>query len=233
MRYTPEVQSASVVLIGHFNPFIFSPAWFAKNGLINDQELQSIQGGAILPEISEFSLDTLRFDIAPNRFGIVSSAEPYIIVLDTLLTLFRQLLPHTPIDKFGINLDVHFKLTSAQHRVRFGRALAPIEAWGAFGSRLEQEELEKTGGLVSMTMSESALDDREKGWRQVKVERSALITGHAGVFIQVNDHFEIPNLKNEEGASRATALLDDRFDPSLKESRRIIGEMMDFAERLN
>jgi len=34
----PEVQESSIVFIGSFNPKIFQPAWFVKEGLIPKQE---------------------------------------------------------------------------------------------------------------------------------------------------------------------------------------------------
>lgn len=81
-------------------------------------------------------------------------------------------------------------------------------------------------------MCEINLQDREKGRRQVRVERSALISGNAGVFVQVNDHFELPGVKTEDGAAKAMSLLEARFDASIREAKRIVEELMEYGAKL-
>lgn len=35
-----EIDGATIVLLGEFNPAIFQPAWFGQNGLIGAQEVK-------------------------------------------------------------------------------------------------------------------------------------------------------------------------------------------------
>ena len=37
MRIEPEISDVSVVLLGDFNPAIFTPAWFALHGLLPER----------------------------------------------------------------------------------------------------------------------------------------------------------------------------------------------------
>ena len=37
MRIEPEISGVSVVLLGDFNPAIFTPAWFALHGLLPEE----------------------------------------------------------------------------------------------------------------------------------------------------------------------------------------------------
>ena len=76
MRYTPELQSASIVLVGKLNPPIFSPAWFAKIGVLTDQELEVTSTQIIHPEIAQFMLERFRLEVMPNRFMITTPVEP-------------------------------------------------------------------------------------------------------------------------------------------------------------
>lgn len=91
LLYDPEVQNASVVLVGNFNPAIFSPAWLAKNGVITDGELEAVEMGIVHAECTQFNIDTLKIDIVPNRLAAISFEEPYASLLDFLLIIFNKL----------------------------------------------------------------------------------------------------------------------------------------------
>jgi hypothetical protein len=38
MRIVPEIDQASLVLLGRFNPAIFQPFWFARHGIVGADE---------------------------------------------------------------------------------------------------------------------------------------------------------------------------------------------------
>src|SRR5687767_12874321 len=46
---SPEINGMSIVLIGNFNPAIFHSAWFAKFGLLPEEESSDIENQVILP----------------------------------------------------------------------------------------------------------------------------------------------------------------------------------------
>ena len=43
MRIEPEIGGCTVVLLGHFNPQIFSPLWFAQNKIISERQAESLR----------------------------------------------------------------------------------------------------------------------------------------------------------------------------------------------
>ena len=43
MKRKPENRRSEVVLLGDFNPKIFSPAWFAAQELIGEKESEAIE----------------------------------------------------------------------------------------------------------------------------------------------------------------------------------------------
>lgn len=232
MRYPPEIQSLAIVLRGKFNPAIFSPAWFAKVGIITDDELERATTSVIHPELAQFSFEQVRVEVFTNRFQITSFAEPFLRILEVVLGVFRDRLPHTPMDKLGINYEVHFNVGSFDRRVALGRALAPIGPWGEFGKRLLGSTQETTGGLASLAMQENGMSDRQRGWRRVQLEPSTVLRTPSAVKIYVNDHYEVPDAKDEDGTKEVTNILTERFEPSLAQSKAVVSEMMDFASTL-
>jgi hypothetical protein len=229
MRYEPQIQLASIVLLGRFNPAIFSPAWFAKVGIISDAELAESTDRASLvhSELTQFSLERFKIDVFPERFAITTPSEPFTQILDDTLSTFHN-LPHSPVNKLGINYEIHFNLDSGEQKIALGRALAPVTPWKDFGRRLGESTPDRVGGLMSLVMQETPTD-RDRGYRQVKIEPSAMLRAPTGVMIHVNDHFEIVNAKDEDGAQSGMKLLRERFDGSVIEAKKIVTQLMEFA----
>ncbi len=138
MRYDLESPSCTLVLIGAFNPAIFSPAWLAKVDIISDEDLEKSTTQVIHPEITQFNARRFRIDVQPDRFQITSTMAPFVSIADDVRRLFGELLPHTPVGAVGINFHVFFRFPTPEQRMAFGRALAPTEPWGAFGKRLAE-----------------------------------------------------------------------------------------------
>ena len=132
---------------------------------------------------------------------------------------------------FGVNFEIHFKLHAPEQRVALGRTLAPVAPWGEFGKRLESKHPDRVGGMVTLTMQENRPAD-DPGYRQVKIERSSLVRSNSAVMMHVNNHFELQNTKDEDGAQPALVLLQQRFDASIVEAKKIVFDMMEFASTL-
>jgi hypothetical protein len=230
-RYDPDVQSASIVLVGRFNPAIVSPGWLLKVGVMSEGEFETSNIVIIHPEITQFSIERFRIEVLPQRFTITTAGEPYVQILDDVVVIFTQ-LPHSPIKMFGVNLEIHFKLHAAEQRVALGRALAPVAPWGEFGKRLESKHLDDVGGMVTLTMQENRPATDDPGYRQVKIERSSLVRSNSAVMMNINNHFELRNTRDEDGAHPALALLQQRFDASIVDAKKIVFDMMEFASTL-
>ncbi len=125
-----EEQAVSIVANGNFNPTIFQPAWFARQGIITDEEAESAEVEIIHDEICKFKFSSIQFDVQTNRFVMNAMAEPFVKVVDIFSLLFGRLLTHTPIRSIGVNYAAHFQLMDWKQRNRLGRTLAPTEPWG-------------------------------------------------------------------------------------------------------
>ncbi|MFH1328469.1 MAG: hypothetical protein ABIH76_06495, partial [Candidatus Bathyarchaeota archaeon] len=164
------------------------------------------------------------------RFLAETTEPPFVRLSDLVYKTFREALIHTPISKLGINRRVHFSVGDEETRNTIGKKLAPQEAWGEWGSCIAGNNKKKRGGMVSITMKQMDLDDREIGYIQAKVEPSPLVKNGAGIYVEVNDHYEISKDDASDGAIRITDILSKQFDDSIRRSEWIIDQIMALKE---
>jgi hypothetical protein len=225
LRIEPEISGVAIVLRGNFNPSIFQPFWMAKQGLISEDAAESAKVAVIHQEISQFAVDSeFILNVQSDRFQISRATAPLITVSDLCSRIFGDILPHTPISQLGINRSVHFSVGSLQERDRIGKLIAPQDPWGDFSSNFNSDDPLKLGGLQTMTMISKQVPDREAGWIQARIEPSQAIgKGGSGIFMEINDHYEI---KDTTDAVVVMRILQERFDTSIENSDKIIDQIM-------
>ena len=229
MRIEPEISGVSVVLLGDFNPAIFTPAWFALHDLLPESVADSADLQVAHQQVTDFVADWLRLQVTAERFSVGTSQAPYIRLRDLVARIFKEYLHHTPLRAFGINREVHFQVPSFTARDRIGRTLAPVEPWGAWRHNLGLDG--EHGGMTSLTMSQVDPKGRPTGGQiNVTVETSKQIgKGRTGVYVRVNDHYAIENAELGT-AGRLMQLFEDNFDTSLKRSDDIVDHIMSLAK---
>jgi hypothetical protein len=217
----------TVVLVANFNPRIFQPFWLAKNGLISEKAAETAEIAIIHQEVTAFSMESLfQLTVERNRFSIERKIAPLVLICGTTMRIFGDLLPHTPINAMGINRVVHFHVGEAE-RERIGLRLAPRELWGDWGKAVTSGEGVKHGGLQSLTLIQRNVSDRPAGWIQAKVEPSVVIGGgRTGIYVEVNDHYQLTDPKQAEDPSEMMKLLNAVFDKSIKYAESIIDQIM-------
>jgi hypothetical protein len=232
MRIEPEISGATIVLRGAFNPSIFQPFWLVRNEIVTEEQGETAQINLIHPQAAEFDIPgQFSLHVDPTTFTITRTEAPLILASDAAVRIFSELLPHTPIGQLGINRTVHFNVGSSEERHRIGRLLAPIDAWGEWGKELSSDpspaKHDKLGGLKSLTMLQPHPPDRQFGHIQATVEPSILIGGgRSGIFMVINDHFQIADPGKPDGADEMIGILVDRFDESIRRSESIIDQVM-------
>ena len=229
MRIEPEISSVSVVLIGDFNPAIFTPAWFALHGLLPEDVAESAELQVAHQQVTEFAADWLHLQVTTERFVAQTSQAPYVRVCDLVVRTFKEYLHHTPLRAFGINRQVHFQVKSSAERDRIGRTLAPVEPWGAWRQDLGLDD--EYSGMKSLTMSQVNPEGRPTGGQiNVTVELSSQIRNRRiEVHVRVNDHYAGNNAELET-AEHLMELLASNFDTSLERSNGIIDHIMSLAK---
>lgn len=233
MRIQPEHNSVGIVVVGSLNAAIFHPAWFVANNLLSKDDLESAEVELVHRELAVFKVgDWLRIRVEPNRFIAETSDPPFVRLSDLVVRTFGEALPHTPISQVGINRRAHFSVGDEETRNRIGQMLAPQEVWGEWAGSIAGKNPGKHGGMISITMSQVDLDDREAGCIRAKVEPSPLIKSRAGIFVDVNDHYEISDKSSLDGATRITGILERQFDVSMQRSEWIIDQIMALKEKV-
>ena len=231
MRIEPEISDVGIVVLGDFNPAIFTPAWFALHDLLPKSVAENADLQVAHQQVTAFDADWLHLQATVDGFSVNTSQAPYVRVRDLVARVFKDRLIHTPLRAFGVNRAVHFRLGSAEERDRIGRMLAPIAPWRACGCdlRLDSEH----GGMKSLTMSQLRPEGRMAGGEiNVTVEPSVRISDpRLGVYVHVNDHFAIDTAAAGT-AERVVTLLEENFDASLKRSEQIVDHIMSLATNL-
>jgi hypothetical protein len=231
MRIPPQISGSSIVALGHLNPLIFRPDWLRDKEILIGSDFTEIRIEIMHSEIVSFSLPWGQMQVDRTKFSITAIQEPLIRTHDFFVKCF-QALPETPIGAVGINRDVHFAAGSEQAQDHVGNVLAPKAFWGAF----VRSNGMKAGGMRSLVMEQSIAVsgqrtrlDGLKGWIQVKVEPSMLSAIRHGVFVQVNDHYDLTNGgKNADGRSAAD-IVAEKWNASIRNSEFLIDQIMELA----
>jgi len=233
MQIEPEDGNVSIVLVGDLNPASFHPAWFEANHLLTAEEVDGAHLELVHREIALFRVgEWLNVRVEPSRFVAETREAPYVRLSDLVLRTFKTCLNHTPIRMLGINRRVHFSVGDEPTRNRIGKLLAPQEPWGEWAPRLAEGAGEKHGGMISLTMQQTHLDDREKGYIRAKIEPSPVIKGSAGIYMEVNDHYEFDEYVATMGAEPMMDLLAKVFESSIRRSEWIIDQVMGLKDRV-
>ncbi len=230
MRIEPEIDGISIVVVGNFNPAIFTPSWFALYGLLSKSAADSAELGVAHPEITHFQTDWLKLQVTTDKFNAETQLAPHVRVRDLVVRVFKEYLYHTPLRAFGINRSVHFRVRDFSARDRIGRKLAPVEPWGVWGQQLGDSGHE--GGMISLTMRQVTVEARPAGDQiNVTVEPSNRIPdGASGVYVGVNDHYTTGEADGHESSGRLMEILEQNFDNSVACSEDIIDHIMSLAE---
>ncbi|MBI1211871.1 MAG: hypothetical protein GC190_10445 [Alphaproteobacteria bacterium] len=226
VRIEPQYSQIAIVLVGSFNPRIFNPDWFVRNDLLAPAEANEAEVEIVHQQITKIGFDLFRIEVQPERFTAQTSSKPFVRLKDLVVRTFKEVLPHTPIGKMGINLSVHFGVGSQANRDQIGYKLAPPEAWGAWATKIRAGDADRHGGMMTLVMQQRDTDDRPRGYIQAIVQPSSKIEANSGVFVEINDHFELKSQDNLEGSLEIVGLLDSRFDDSVLRSEQIIDQVM-------
>ena len=230
MRIEPEIADVSLVLLGKFNPAIFTPAWFGWREFLSERIVRTAELKIAQPQITVFQADWLNLEVIPERFSISTTQSPYVRLSDLACRIFREELFNTPLQAVGINRRVHFLVRNFSERDKIGRQLAPIEPWGEWSRDLEPDG--KHGGMTSLTMTQVNLPGRPAGGKiSVTVEPSSRVgDGERGIYIQVNDHYAAEDADAPTTTRDIVNMLERNFDGSIRRAEQVIDHVMSLRE---
>ena len=213
----PTIDGGSIILLGSFNPRIFQPEWFARQGLLPEAEATEANIKIIHPQVSEFETERFQIQVISERFSAVSQKSANPVPLRDLIRGTFFILEHTPVSAMGLNCLMHFPIESEELWHRIGDKLAPKDAWN--------EVLPKRVGLASLSLL-TQKDPTTGAEYRVKVEPSLAIK--YGVYIEVNEHHRAPEL---EPLKSLMEILDKRWEELLNYGHRIADHILTWAEK--
>lgn len=233
MRIKPEASGATIVLVGSFNPRIFRPEWFESCGIIGSQEAAAASIQIIHEQIAAFSLDWLNFNVTPDQLTAETTSPPLVRVSDLIVNTFKEFLPHTPVYQMGINRVAHFRVESFDVRDKIGNILAPQAAWGEWTQQIagNPNNVEQRGGLTRLSMRQLDRRDSYVGQINATVEPSTKFPID-GIYVTVNDHYELGNGDDLSGANKAVEILQSEWENSIRRSEWIIDQVMALQDRV-
>jgi hypothetical protein len=213
MPAVAQIRGLSLVLVGDFNPTIFHPRWFSSEGLLTDQEAKTATIHISHPDVTMFELSWMSLAVQRDRLDVTSLAEPYFERLVMLICKTFELLRHTPLRLLGINNQGHFRASTLDKWHALGDTLAPKEFWGEFF---------ENPGMQSLEIRQVPRPDHRRGHLQVKVEPSIRVT--PGVYIEVNDHFDVSG-PDDIGASSVITNLQECWVASLEFAEHVFSKI--------
>lgn len=227
MGNEPEISGCGIVLVGHFNPAIFHPAWLISHAIEPDIGDDGVKVEIVHADMSMFSFDTRRYRIEQTRFDLWTPVAPWVAIADITVKIFGECLVHTPIRAFGINRFGHFNARDMEMRTRIGRKFAPIEPWGKFGAAMESKDEDHTGGLQSLTMQRKSSGNEYELHTNATIQPSAQLDPKTGIYLNVNFHHELRSDREVHGAEAAMRVLQDSFQDCVNEAEEIFNTIME------
>lgn len=229
-----KLTSITVVMVGRFTPSDFGPSELAEKGAISEEEANAAIFTALLPnQMMSYRLPWGTVQVVEERLSVETTQTPYIRAADLVVKCLRDVARGCLVNKFGINFNAHFVLSSAKERDALGTRLAPPDSLGWWGLEVGKS-LEKPvddpqhGGLTALVVRQGQPDEREGGWIDVRIEPSSRFQND-GVFISVNDHYQLTRgpkpdpsaVLSAEGTDTLLKRLEGAFDSSVERSERI------------
>jgi hypothetical protein len=210
-----EYDSVSIVLLGAFNPRIFQPAWFVREGLLSAEAESGSQIELINNDYCAFQTDWCRIEVLPDRFMAITRAAPIQDALRDLVLGAFTTLRHTPVAKIGMNSHGHFELRDDKSWHQFGHVVAPKgELW---------DPILRNPGTLTVEVQAERTDGRD-GHLRVKVQPSTVVPH--GIFIETNSEVRS---EDTESAGWLTDVLTQGWSANREEVSAIRDHLLAFA----
>lgn len=118
------LNTASVVMLGNFNPTIFQPEWLRAHRIIGETESEEASRSieVIHPDVCMLNLTHMKLVVEPGKFSLTATDEPLVRAKDFVLGCFN-VLQHTPVNAVGLNRDIVIRAPN-------------LDSWNKFGDHL-------------------------------------------------------------------------------------------------
>lgn len=228
MAYTAEILTSAIIVVGDFNPAIFSPDWLEGNNLIgkNDAEAarEKSQGKSLIVshQVAAFETKWFALQVIENQFSLTSKDALSPAFRDLAVGIF-QLLSHTPVTAVGLNFMAHFKMATENEYHHVGDVLAPKDIWKA----LYPDDI---AGLADITIriQHGVRGEPVKTNDEKRISLQPSNKFKFGVFFAYNDHHDVSNPSEDslKPAERVAAIIDKEWEASWKDAIRVFDGLL-------
>lgn len=225
MAHTVEIFGSSIVVVGSFNPTIFSPEWLERNGLIGGEDAEVARGSqnmVVSRHVAAFSTEWFSLQVVENQFSLTSSgalSPAFKDLSEGILTL----VPHTPVTALGLNFMGHYKMSSEADYHKVGDTLVPKGIWTGLIGTLTPGTADVTVKLQAAKRGEEQTTPDEI---KIQVQPSARVK--YGVFLSLNDHraaFAASDPKKANAHAAARIVADD-WEVTWHSAERAFNELL-------
>jgi hypothetical protein len=210
-------RGSTLVVVGSFAPAMFHPSWFARYDLLGKNETSiaaESQNLIVTSDISLFKVASFDFDIRPNRLQIGTTQENNFEATRDLMCSVLEIIDGIPIKQLGMNWTVHYTTQTKS-------------AWHAAGDKLVPKDFWKRVWPKHVGMSNLSLQmersDTETGSVNLVFQPSGLVAN--GVYVSVNDHYELKDGNGDMYSADAAKFLQTRWMKSKEVAEKIISDV--------
>lgn len=226
-----DILSSSIIVVGDFNPAIFSPEWLERNKLIGEGDAVSAREGThgrkllVSHQVATFGSDWFELQVLENQFSLTSIGVLSPAFRDLAVGIF-QLVSHTPVRAVGLNFIGHFKFATQEQLHEIGDKFAPKEIWNS----LYEDEF---AGLEELTIRlqrgsrDKAVDTKDEKRITLRPSRSFKY----GISLSINDHHDVTVGVDSDltPAERVAIILDDQWDQAWENSVRVFDQVLSMS----
>lgn len=225
---TVEIFGSAVVVVGSFNPPIFTPDWLANHNLIGNEDADKARQGAIVitRQLSRFETDWFIFQVTEEQFSITSNGALTPSIKDLAIGAL-SLLPHTPVRAVGVNFFAHYKITNVDEAHKVGDALVPKDIWKQVFPG-ENRSVGMVDATVVVEPYKRGDKPKSRDKKQLSVQPSAKVPG--GIFLSYNDHHEMASETGEKpSVDWCLQQIEDHWQPIWEDSKRVFEGIIEHA----
>lgn len=227
--YSTDLLGSTIVVLGNFNPRIFSPDWLEKNQLIGaaDAEFARNSNDLILTaQVTRVHTEWFLLQVVEDQLILESKGVLTPNIKDLACGIFG-ILGHIPVTAMGLNFIAHHKIQEKELYHFIGDSLAPKDMW--YEIFPEEDFHAGLETLVIKIEPASAMNEPQKirDCKRVTVSHSKQLN-QAIQFI-FNNHFDVANRDTEGGTSAevAAGIIDEEWQKTWEESTGAFKAILD------
>lgn len=234
MSPTLEKFGANIVVVGNFNPRIFTVDWLERNELIGPDDAETARQEKemlVTSQVSRIETEWFLLQVLEQRLSIESRGVVTPKIQDLAIGIFSVLV-HLPVGAIGINFDAHYGIGSVDGLHKIGDALAPKGPWHkAYPAETHAAGLERlTIRIDPFPRGGEAPQFRD--YKQYELQPSKHVSN--GVYVTYNNHFDIEfreDASDNKGTSAAISakILEECWQASWDESTKTFLSVLEQA----